>query len=119
VITGAKSGPYPSRAIISPDNSRLAIEWGGANDVEPELGIYDMDTGEVIARIKRAKGGHMLGFSPDGKTLLVGGSEYNEYNSENEKMTLRPEFVIYNSENGKKIRTLNLLDEVSSDERSE
>ncbi len=62
-----------------------------------------MNTGEEIARIKLATWGHMLGFSPDSKTLLVGGSE----------------FVIYNSENGKKIRTLNLLDEVSSHDWNE
>jgi WD40 repeat protein len=98
MTTGAKNGPYPQKtAIISPDNNRLAIEWGGANHVEPGLGIYDMNTGEEIARIKLAKWGHMLGFSPDSKTLLVGGSE----------------FVIYSSADGKTIRTLNLLDEVS------
>ena len=98
MTTLAKSDPSSARsAIISPDNSRLALKWGGANRVEPGLGIYDMNTGEEIARVKLAEWGHMLGFSPDSKTLLVGGSE----------------FVIYNSENGKKIRTLTLLDEVS------
>jgi hypothetical protein len=101
-ITGAKIGPYPQRsAIISPDNSRLAVEWGGGNvegrDVDPGMGIYDMKTGEEIVRIKLAEWGHLLGFSPDSKTLLVGGSE----------------FVIYNSENGEKIRALKLLDDVS------
>ena len=98
--TGAKSGAYPSRAIISPDNYRLAIEWGGASGengfIEPELGIYDVNTGKEIARIQLAKSGHIVGFSPDSKTLLVGGSK----------------FVTYNSENGKEIHTLNLLDEV-------
>ena len=101
MTTGAKSGPYVQSAITSPDNGRLAIEWGGVHPeryLEPELGIYDMNTGEEIARMKLAEWGHMLGFSPDSKTLLVGGSE----------------FVIYNSENGKKIRTLNLLDTVGS-----
>ncbi len=116
ITTGAENTPRPYRAITSPDNSRLAIQSIGD---KLELGIYDMNTGEEIARIKLAKSGHILGFSPDGKTLLVGGSQYSEYNSENEKMTLRPEFVIYDSENGKQIRTLNLLDEVNSDERNE
>ena len=98
MTTGGKNGPYPQQAaIISPDNRRLAVEYGGANDVEPGLGLYDMNTGQEIARIKLATAGHMLGFSPDSKTLLVGGSE----------------FVIYNSENGKKIRALNLLADVS------
>ena len=102
MTTLAKIGPHPRKAIISPDNSRLVIEWGGSfienRYHELGLGIYDMNTGEEIARIKLAKQGHLIGFSPDGKTLLVGGSE----------------FVIYNSENGKRIRTLNLLDEVSA-----
>jgi hypothetical protein len=102
MTTGAKIGPYPHRAaIISPDNSRLVVEWGGGSvegrDIEPGIGIYDMKTGEEIARIKLAEWGHMLGFSPDSKTLLVGGSE----------------FVIYNSENGEKIRALKLLDDLS------
>ena len=99
--TGAKSGPCPQSAITSPDNGRLAIEWGGVHSeryIEPELGIYDVNTGVEIARMKLAEWGHMLGFSPDSKTLLVGGSE----------------FVIYSSENGRRIRTLNLLDTVDS-----
>jgi len=114
MITGAKSGPYPMKiAIISPNNSYLAISWGGTNNVDSELGIYDMNTGEEITRIKLAKEGHILGFSQDSKTLLVGGSEYDDYNFANKKRTILPEFVIYNSENGKKIRTLNLLDEIN------
>ncbi len=47
--------------------------------------------------MKLAEWGHIVGFSPDSKTLLVGGSE----------------FVIYDAENGKKVRTLKLLDDVS------
>jgi hypothetical protein len=98
IVTGAECGPYPLRAaIVSPDNRRLAVEWGGANRVEPGLGVYDMGTGQEIARIKLAEWGHVVGFSPDGKTLLVGGSE----------------FAIYDSENGKKVRGLKLLDDVS------
>ena len=98
ITAGARCGPYPLQAtIVSPDNSRLAVEWGGANGVEPGLGLYEMGTGKEIARIKLAEWGHIIGFSPDGKTLLVGG----------------PEFVIYDSANGKKIRSLKLLDDVS------
>ena len=98
IVTGAKCGPDPLHtAIVSPDNRRLAVEWGGANRVEPGLGIYDMGTGQEIARIKLAQSGHVVGFSPDGKTLLVGGSE----------------FEIYDSENGNKVRGLKLLDDVS------
>lgn len=98
IITGAECGPYPLRAaIVSPDNRRLAVEWGGSDRVEPGLGLYDMGTGQEVARIKLAEWGHIVGFSPDGKTLLVGGSE----------------FVIYDSENGKKVRGLKLLDDVS------
>ncbi len=98
VTSEAKSHPVTARrAIISPDNGRLAIESGVNVEDAPEVGLYDMNTGEEIARIKLAKWGHMLGFSPDSKTLLVGGSP----------------FVIYNAENGKEIRTLNLLDDAS------
>lgn len=97
VTSEVKSHPVTARrAIISPDNGRLAIESGENVEDVPELGVYDMNTGEGIARIKLAEWGHMLGFSPDSKTLLVGGSE----------------FVIYNSENGTKIRALKLLDDV-------
>jgi WD40 repeat protein len=98
VTAQARGGPQRKRtAIISPDNSRLAVEWGGANDIEPGLGIYDMNAGKEIARIKLPELGHIVGFSPDSKTLLVGGSE----------------FVIYNSEDGKQIRALKLLDDVN------
>lgn len=116
MTTGAKSGRNPYRAVISPDNSRLAIGWGGANDVEPELGIYDLNTGEAIARIKRAG---VLGFSPDSMTLLGGGSEDSSYNSKTERETLVAKFSIYDATDGKRIRTLNLLGEVSSHRSNE
>jgi WD40 repeat protein len=108
MITGATTGPYPKRtAIISPDNRRLAIAWGGSyvdqREVEPGLGIYDVSTGEEIARLKLAKLGHVVGFSPDSTTLLIGGAE----------------FVIYNAENGEEIRTLNLLGDANLDRGSE
>jgi WD40 repeat protein len=97
-VTGAECGPYPLHAaVVSPDNRRLAVEWGGSDRVGPGLGIYDMGTGQGIARFNLAEWGHVVGFSPDGKTLVVGGSE----------------FVIYDSENGKKVRGLKLLDDVS------
>jgi WD40 repeat protein len=99
-ITGAKAR-RPDYAIVSPDNRRLAIESGFNNNGEeddPEVRLYNMKTGEEIARIKLAKWGHMLGFSPDSKTLLAGGSE----------------FAICDSENGKMIRTLRLLDNLDT-----
>jgi WD40 repeat protein len=102
-MTGAKTYPKlsPDRAIVSPDNRRLAIESGhnhNGEEDDPEVRLYNMNTGEEIATIKLAKWGHMLGFSPDSKTLLVGGSE----------------FAICDSENGKMIRTLRLLDNLDS-----
>jgi len=85
MITGAKGGTYPQRiAIISPDNSRLALAWGGAQvekEIEPELGLYDLDTGKSLAVIKLAKDWKLVGFSPDSKTLLIVGSESAIYNS--------------------------------------
>lgn len=95
---GDKTHPArPQSAIVSPDSGRLAIESGSNVEDEPEVRLYAMNTGKEIARIKLAKWGHLIGFAPDSKTLLVGGSE----------------FVIYDAENGKKIRTLKLLDDVS------
>ncbi len=96
-ITGARGGKYPQHfAIISPDNSRLAIAWGGGNvenrEVNPEFGLYDLNMGAEIAVIAGVTSGDLIGFSPDGKTLLMGGSK----------------FVVYNSQNGEVIRTLNL-----------
>jgi len=112
IATGAENTPRPYRVVISPDNRRLAIK--PISD-KPELGLYDMSTGGEIARIElAAREQTMLGFSPDSETLLVGGSEYDFYYSGNEKETLLPEFAIYNSEDGKRIRTLELLDEASS-----
>jgi len=98
VIAGDNTHPArPHSAIVSPDNVRLAIESGSNAEDNPEVRLYDMNTGKEIARIKLAQWGHMIGFAPDSKTLLVGGSE----------------FVIYDAENGKKIRSLKLLDDVS------
>jgi len=98
MTTGDSLGPYHfGRAVVSPDNRRLAVEWGGSNDVEPGVGLYDMGTGKEIARIKLATWGHVIGFAPDSDTLLIGGSE----------------FVIYDAENGKRLRSHKLLDDVS------
>ena len=49
-ITGAQGGQYPRHhAIISPDNSCLAISWGGGSvdnkEVDPKVGIYELGTG--------------------------------------------------------------------------
>lgn len=97
ITVGDKCSSYPRRsAIVSPDNTWLAVEWGGSNSVEPGLGVYDMTTGKEIARIALAEWGHLIGFAPDSQTLLVGGSE----------------FVIYESASGKKVRSLKLLDKV-------
>ena len=85
MITGAKGGTYPQRiAIISPDNNRLAVAWGGAQvekEIEPELGLYDLDTGKSLTVIKLPKEWNVVGFSPDSKTLLVVGSESAIYNA--------------------------------------
>ncbi len=93
---GAKTHPKgASRAIVSPDNKRLAIDSGGNPEDEPDVRLYNMSTGQEIARLKLPKWGHMIGFSPDSKTLLIRGAP----------------FVIYSAENGKEIRSLNLPDD--------
>ena len=98
MATGDTLGPYHfGRAVISPDNRRLAVQWSHTNIVEQGLGLYDMGTGKEIAQIKMAEWGHMIGFAPDSETLLIGG----------------PEFVIYDAKNGKRLRSHKLLDDVS------
>lgn len=87
--------------------STNAIQWGGVSvenkSREPALGIDNTNTGKQIATIKLDRYERLLGFVPDSKTHLVGGSE----------------FVIYESENGKIIRTLTLFDGVDSHNWSE
>jgi WD40 repeat protein len=93
---GVKAQPITTNiAIVSPDNQRLAMEFKYVE--HPELRLYDMKTGKEIERVALVQWGHVIGFAPDSKTILVGG----------------PEFVIYDAENGKEIRRLKLLDDVS------
>ena len=95
VTVGNKVHPArPNTAVVSPDNSYLAVEAGHNAEEKPEVLLYAMSTDQQIAHIPLAKWGHPIGFTPDGKTFLVGGSE----------------FVIYESESGKKVRSLTLLD---------
>ncbi len=102
MTTGAKTHPKTgNRVIVSPDNRRLAIQSGSDPEDKPDVRFYDMHTGKEIAKIKFARLSHMIGFSPDSKTFLVGG----------------PEFIIYNSENGEKIRALKLLEDDDLSER--
>ena len=98
MTVGAECGPYPLlSAITSPDNGRLAIEWGGACERRGAWVGHLRHEYRQRNRPDRAREmGHIIGFSPDGKTLGGGGSE----------------FAIYDSKNGKKIRTLQLLDAV-------
>lgn len=112
-IAGARAGVYPRNiAFISPDNRRLAIAWGGVNvenrEIDPAFGLYDMNSGAEIATIQLAEHASLIGFSPDSKTLLVGGYAYKKYIAENEKRTILPEFAIYDAVDGKKVRTLAL-----------
>jgi len=84
---------YEERLKLAPTNV-IAIVSGANVEENPEVRLYDMSTGKEIARLKLAQSGHMIGFSPDSKTLLIGGTE----------------FVIYDAENGRKVRTVQLLD---------
>jgi len=85
-ITGAQGGQYPRYdTIISPDNSRLAILSGGGNvnhkEVEPQFGLYDLNTGAEVCLFGLTRTGVLIGFSPDSKSLAVGGSKLDVYNS--------------------------------------
>ncbi|HLK61465.1 MAG TPA: WD40 repeat domain-containing protein [Chthonomonadaceae bacterium] len=92
VILGTKGGPYPQHVVVSPDAKRFVVVWGGVNGIPQEVGLYDLNTGKEIARIKRVEAGLMLGFAPDSQTFLFGGST----------------FVVYSAKTGKALRRLNL-----------
>ena len=88
---GDGGGPYgPVSIVVSPDDRRLTIHWHGAEADGPGLGLYDLRTGRQIARTKLGEWDGLIGFSPDGKTLLTGG----------------PEFVAYDAATGKALRTV-------------
>ena len=85
------SGKYLQNLIVSPDNQRFAVGSGGVNGLQGEVGLYDLKTCREITHFV---GEALYGFSPDGKTLLLGGSQ----------------FVICNSATGEAMRRFNLED---------
>jgi len=63
----------------------LAILSGGGNvnhkEVEPQFGLYDLNTGAEVCLFGLTRTGVLIGFSPDSKSLAVGGSKLDVYNS--------------------------------------
>ncbi len=85
-ITGDRGRKFHQHfVIVSPGNSRLAATWGGGpvgnKEVDPEFGLYDMQTGAEIAVIGHSRSARLIGFSPDSKTVLVVSSKFEIYNS--------------------------------------
>lgn len=104
VMAEAEKGPYGLQAaVVSPDDRRLAIIWSGSERDEQALSLYDINSGKELTGAKLPELAGMIGFSPDSKTLLIGGSE----------------FVIFDAGSGEKIRTLKLLDDADVERWSE
>lgn len=89
-VTGAPAGEYPQHvAIVSPDNARLAIVWGGSHvenqDIPAAFGLYDANTATEIAVTSRDLGSRLIGFSPDSKTLALLGKQLQIYQADDGK----------------------------------
>jgi WD40 repeat protein len=104
IDTGKMAQPFPcdpdaiyyQAMLISPDSKRLLIAFGGTTvenrTLPPKWEMFDLLGGKE--RSRAANPGTLLGFSPDGKTFLVGGTT----------------FVVYSSDSGKPLATLDLLE---------
>jgi WD40 repeat protein len=87
---------YFRSVLLSPDSQRLLISWGGGSvehnrSITSEFDLFDLDSGKNLTQTRNS--GVVLGFSPDGKTFLVGGQA----------------FIVYSSTGGKPLFTNDLL----------
>jgi hypothetical protein len=93
--------------LIGPDNKRSLISWGGYaaehnRVVPPQLSLYDLSSGKELTRILDP--GALIGFSPDGRTFVVGGDAKGR-----QRFSLNLDsFAVYNSDSGKPLVTLHL-----------
>ncbi|MCW5559737.1 MAG: hypothetical protein KIT22_18120, partial [Verrucomicrobiae bacterium] len=68
-INGAWTGlEGVSQAAISDSGRLIAV-----TDMRPRLSLWDLETGAALWDVKIEEGPHRLGFSPDGRTVLVAG----------------------------------------------
>lgn len=78
---------------VSPDGKRFLVDWMPEHEQEHidhtvagqnlpgGVGLFDATNGRLIAQIDLAPWGHLIGFSRDSKTFLVGGSPFVIYSS--------------------------------------
>lgn len=59
----------PLGLSFSPDGNRLAV----ANAVDPELTVWDLQTGKVSRTLTHRSQSSVVDFHPDGKHLVTGG----------------------------------------------
>ena len=86
--------------LINPDNKRFLLWWGGGdasryNSTPLQFSMYELDSGKELWHAE-IDAFNILGFSPDGKTFLAGG----------------PKFTVFDSDSGKPLVTLDLLDTI-------
>jgi WD40 repeat protein len=93
---------YSQSVLISPDSEWILISWGdttGANNryIPPELGRFNLENGKELTQ---TRSGVVLGFSPDGKTFLVGGRT----------------FIVYGTDSGEPLASFDLFEKNWSEE---
>ena len=82
-IAAPGPGLAPVAVIFAPDGAHLAVSYGTpsgpafrpAPRTLPDVVVYDVTTGEAVARITIDGGAHVLDFSPDGTRLAAASSE--------------------------------------------
>ena len=83
---GSGAEPRIMVRLVSPDNKRYAIEFQN-KDGDPEMAeLFNVDSCQKMATIDLGDGGHIIAFSPDGSTLLTGGSSFRVYASKDGKL---------------------------------
>lgn len=80
----------PISVLLSPDRAYTAVEHSPGDEMPPvNLTLYRTGSGEKIATFALPEWGRVIGFSRDGKTLLVGGSSFWIVESGTGKVTNR------------------------------
>jgi WD40 repeat protein len=93
IASGSVAGRFPcppdaiyfQSVLISPNMDRILIAWGDATVennryIPPEFGLFNLNDGKELTRAM-SPGETVLGFSPDAKTLLIGGRTFLVYSA--------------------------------------